>query len=509
LKTELIEQFGNMLFEHFDLIPQPIGVVDLQGSFIFINKAFEREYGLKNELFQGKSIFDFALSDNHKLFAKSYFKKMVDKKINPGIIPAMGISWEYLKTGDDLLGFIFIVNKTNQNVLNPNHTEESLQDNPSGNLNQKLLRSNFELNYTKKLLELVLKNAKIGIWKYNFKTKVSQYDEVCSHIFGFDPSYPGTKIRWKERVVSEFQGYITNSIMAYTKGKAPEFDVQYKFKKLDGTIIWIREKGEIVETDEAGEPLLLLGSVRDITPQKDFEELLIKAKEDAEKASNLKSELISTVNHELRTPLTIILGMTETIMIQEKDKEKGQFLNQIYDSANRLLELINDILDLSKIESHSMFIQKKPLKLGFFIHDYFSGIKIQADAKNLQTVFIIETDVPSKIKTDKMKLMQILNNLFGNALKYTQKGVIGLRVSLSKKNIVFSIFDSGIGIPQKELPKIFDRFYQVDASNRRRYKGTGLGLSIVKNLIEIMGGTISVLSTEGKGSCFIFTLPID
>jgi len=270
----------------------------------------------------------------------------------------------------------------------------------------------------------------------------------------------------------------------------------------------VRERGEIVEKDENGGPLLLLGSVRDITAQKEFEELLIKAKEDAEKASNLKSELISTVNHELRTPLTIILGMTETIMIQEKDADKKQFLKQIYDSANRLLELINDILDLSKIESHSMHIQKKPIKLSNFLHEYFSGIKIQADAKKLQTVFIIENEVPKQIKTDKTKLIQILNNLFGNALKYTNKGLIGLRVSVSGKYITFAVFDSGIGIPQKDIEKIFERFYQVDGSNKRKFGGTGLGLSIVKNLIEIMGGTISVYSTQGKGTCFKFEIPI-
>jgi hypothetical protein len=357
-------------------------------------------------------------------------------------------------------------------------------------------------------LELVLQNAKIGIWKYNFKTQVSQYDKVCQQIFGFDPSYPGAKIRWKERVVDEFKGYITNSVMSYTKGEIPEYDIQYQFRRLDGKIIWIKEKGEIVETDEKGSPKLLLGSVRDITPQKDFEELLIKAKEDAEKASQLKSELISNVNHELRTPLTIILGMTETIIISEEDEDKRRFLKQIYDSANRLLEMINDILDLSKLENKSIPIQKKKIDIKKFLYDYIAGIKIQADSQKLKTLAIIENDVPKTITVDKTKLMQILNNLFGNALKYTKKGEIGLRVSRNKNKIVFSIFDSGVGIPKKDLEKVFERFYQVDSSNRKKHKGTGLGLSIVKSLVEIMGGTISVYSSEGKGTCFKFSIPI-
>jgi signal transduction histidine kinase len=200
--------------------------------------------------------------------------------------------------------------------------------------------------------------------------------------------------------------------------------------------------------------------------------------------------------------------MTETIIISEEDEDKRRFLKQIYDSANRLLEMINDILDLSKLENKSIPIQKKKIDIKKFLYDYIAGIKIQADSQKLKTLAIIENDVPKTITVDKTKLMQILNNLFGNALKYTKKGEIGLRVSRNKNKIVFSIFDSGVGIPKKDLEKVFERFYQVDSSNRKKHKGTGLGLSIVKSLVEIMGGTISVYSSEGKGTCFKFSIPI-
>ena len=509
MRKELLECFGPSLFEHYDLLPQSLGIVDLKAHFVFVNKAFEKQFGLKKETVEGQSAFDFCINEKHKREAEAFFKQMKSGKALPETLPDIDVNWQSLKNGEEIIGFLFIVNRINhdhKNDSSKNRTTNKKRTKES--LNQELLKSNFELKYTKKLLELVLQNAKIGIWKYNFKTKVSQYDEVCQQIFGYDPSYPGAKIRWKERVVSEFQGYITNSIMAYTKGKIPEFDVQYQFRRLDGKIIWIKEKGEIVKTDEKGSPKLLLGSVRDITPQKDFEELLIKAKEDAEKASQLKSELISNVNHELRTPLTIILGMTETIMFSEEDEDKKRFLKQIYDSANRLLDLINDILDLSKLENKHIPVHKKKIHLKHFLYDYVAGIKIQADSQKLKTLAIIENDVPKQITVDKTKLLQILNNLFGNALKYTKKGEIGLRVSRNQNKIVFSIFDSGVGIPQKDLEKVFERFYQVDSSNRKKHKGTGLGLSIVKNLVEIMRGSISVYSTQGKGTCFIFELPI-
>ena len=503
LKKELIQRYGLTLFEHYDLLPQSLGIVDLKGHFVFVNKTFEKHFGLKNEDVVGLPALNFCFNEKHRREAETLFEQMKSGQALPGVLPKTEVTWDYLKNGEEIIGFLFLVNHNNEAPeasINQNRTNESL--------NRELLKSNFELKYTKKLLELVLKNSKIGIWKYNFKTKVSQYDEVCQQIFGFDPSYPGAKIRWKERVVDEFKGYITNSIMSYTKGKIPEYDIQYQFRRLDGKIIWIKEKGEIVETDEKGSPKLLLGSVRDITPQKDFEELLIKAKEDAEKASQLKSELISNVNHELRTPLTIILGMTETIMISDEDEDKKRFLEQIYNSANRLLDMINDILDLSKLENKSIPVHKKKIDLKNFLYDYVAGIKIQADSQKLKTLAIIENDVPKQITVDKTKLLQILNNLFGNALKYTKKGEIGLRVSRNQNKVVFSVFDSGVGIPQKDLEKVFERFYQVDSSNRKKHKGTGLGLSIVKNLVEIMRGSISVYSTQGKGTCFIFELPI-
>lgn len=374
-------------------------------------------------------------------------------------------------------------------------------------LNKILIERNFELNYTKKLLEMVLKSAKMGISKYNLRKNTSQYDDVCSTIFGYDPS-SGTDMPWLGQVLDEYKEYVLSTVFDYCGSVIPEYDVQYQFRRPDGKIIWIHEKGEIVEYDDEGRPLLLLGSVKDITAQKEFERLLVKAKEDAEKVSVLKSDLVSNVNHELRTPLTIIMGLTETMLMSEQDPDKQRFLNQIFESSNRLLELISDVLDLSKIESGSKMLKQTKTQIRAFIRNYFSDIQIQAEKKKLKTRYMVDKDVPVYIKIDQGKLIQIMNNLFGNALKYTEKGQIGIRISLEKDNIAFYIFDTGIGIPSKDQKKVFDRFHQVDSSIRRKYNGTGLGLSIVKELINLMSGRISVTSIVGKGSCFKFTLPL-
>lgn len=386
-----------------------------------------------------------------------------------------------------------------------NHLE--IQKRHMEELNMNLIESNFELNYTKKLLEIVLRNARVGISKYDIKSQKSHYDEVCETIFGYNPSY-GTNDPWVDHVIEEDKEMIFDILFDYKGNIIPEYDVQYRFIRPDGKIVWIQEKGEIVEYDKNGIPTILLGSVRDITPQKEFEELLIKAKEDAQKASKLKTDLVSNINHELRTPLTIIMGMAETVMLTEEEPDKKKFLKQIVESSKRLLVLINDILDMSKIESGSVCLSPSLITLRPFLKNYFFGIEAQAKKKGIKTLFIVDKSAPIKFNIDKNKLVQIMNNIFGNSLKYTEKGYIGLRVTFQKEQVIFYLFDTGIGIPQKYQEKIFERFYQIDGSSRRKFGGTGLGLSIVKELIDLLKAEIKIISEKGKGTTFRITFPI-
>ena len=203
------------------------------------------------------------------------------------------------------------------------------------------------------------------------------------------------------------------------------------------------------------------------------------------------------------------MGMAETVMISEEDGEKKKFLNQIVESSKRLLELINDILDLSKIESGSITLSPADTTLRPFLRNYFFGIDDQAKKKGLKTLFIVDKTVPIKFNIDKNKLVQIMNNIFGNSLKYTEKGYIGLRVTRNNEQIIFYLFDTGIGIPKKHIEKIFQRFYQIDGSSRRKFGGTGLGLSIVKELADLMNAKIEVISEKGKGTTFKIAFSIE
>ncbi len=377
----------------------------------------------------------------------------------------------------------------------------------SEHLNTIILRANKDLKATQKLLEYVLKNARVGIWRWHFKEKTSYYDDVSQGIFGFNPSYPNGTVKLFPKIHPEDRRYVMSVMRDYKAGIIPEYDIRYRVIRPDSRIVWIQENGEIVEYDKDGNLELFIGSIRDITPQREFEELLIKARDDAQKANNLKTDLIANVNHELRTPLTVIIGLAETLVDIEADSQKKHFLNKILASSQRLLRLIGEVLHLSNIENGHLTVRKSKFDVHDYLRDYFIAIKSQAEKKSLDAFLDIDTSVEKDVYMDPNKLRLLLNNLFSNALKFTEEGEIGLIVTMDPEKIYFEVYDTGIGIPKEKRARIFDRFYQIDASSIRNYGGTGLGLAIVKELSEKMGGDILVEDYEKGGTRFIISLP--
>ena len=282
----------------------------------------------------------------------------------------------------------------------------------------------------------------------------------------------------------------------------------YRFIRPDGSIAWVIGQA-VPEKDVNGKVIGYIGTITDITERKKVQELQ-EAVMKAESADRLKSAFLATMSHELRTPLNSIIGFTGILlqrMVGPLSDEQAKQLHMIQGSAAHLLNLINDVLDISKIEAGQMPVASEPFDYTDTIENCLAKVKPMAEKKGLQ---IIET-IPFKsleITSDRRRVEQILLNLLSNAVKFTEHGSVQLDCSIKRNTLITRVIDTGIGIRKEDLILLFKPFSQVETGLTRQYEGTGLGLSICQHLIELLGGKISVKSEPGKGSEFSFTLPL-
>ncbi len=246
---------------------------------------------------------------------------------------------------------------------------------------------------------------------------------------------------------------------------------------------------------------------------------LIRAKEKAETANHARNKFITNISHELRTPLNGVIGMTELVLCTDLTEDQNECLQMVQTSARSLLAIINDVLEFAAIEGNDVKVETLEMNLNRVVHEAAETFVIKAEDKSLNLEVKIDADIPAMVEGDPMRLRQIIFILVGNAIKFTEKGGVSVKVKRNNGHtemearetkgiwIDFCVDDSGIGIPEDKLTDIFNSFTQADGSYTRRYNGTGLGLTICAGLVKLLGGELKVESTEGKGSSFSFSLP--
>lgn len=267
-------------------------------------------------------------------------------------------------------------------------------------------------------------------------------------------------------------------------------------------------KTKVPLLDERGKPYALIGLATDISELKALQQELSLAKDEAERLMKVKSEFLANMSHEIRTPLNAILGLAK---IGERDSHEGEsrrLFGQVLSSGQHLLGLLNDILDFSKLEAGKLAIEKRHFSLTDAVRDVERWVLEQAQMKNLAFTVQLENKLPAWVEGDSLRLKQILLNILSNAIKFTQQGGVNMMVKRFGQDVCFEVSDTGIGMSEQQLARLFSPFEQADSSTTRRFGGTGLGLAISYSLAKLMDGEISVSSEEGKGSIFSVCLPL-
>ncbi|HHL34819.1 MAG TPA: PAS domain S-box protein, partial [Desulfobulbaceae bacterium] len=361
-------------------------------------------------------------------------------------------------------------------------------------------------------LELIVEHAGAGI-AYVKGRKILGVNEAAANIIGF----PIEQLLLKDTSIL-FPGdgeYEQFGLVYYPELRRGNIvDVEFQSKNGKGEEIWVRLTGQAVDRnalDEKGAVWI----IQDMTAVHEYQNQLEEARKQAEEASRYKSNFLANMSHEIRTPMNAIIGMTRLVQETDLDPLQKKYVSRIETSSTMLLGLLNGILDFSKIEAGQLLLEEQPFLLETLLDNVYSTMIGLARDKQLTLLIDRDENVPDAFIGDAVRLGQILINLVGNGIKFTDQGEVGIHVSLdedtsTEERVVlhFAVSDTGIGIPEDKQRRLFQSFQQADSSISRRYGGTGLGLAISRQLVQLMGGEISLTSTEGLGSTFSFTIAL-
>ena len=361
--------------------------------------------------------------------------------------------------------------------------------------------------------EPALAAGDVGVWDWDLGTDSIYFSPTWFRILGYEPGeLPSTATSWTDNIHPDDLMEAYRRIQEHLEGKTERYVHPHRLRHKRGHHLWVEARGRAVR-DGAGKASRLVGTLTGIEQVKRLEAELRGARAEAEAAIRAKAEFLAAVSHEIRTPMNGIIGITQLLLDSGLEKNQHHYAEAVMGSANELMTIINDILDISKLEAGRLEIEATPLALADLVSDVVEQLAPRAREKALEISEFVAPELDQPLLGDPRRLRQILLNLTANAVKFTEAGEIAIEAlagerSASGLTLILEVSDTGIGIPPDASESLFARFVQGDGSTARRYGGTGLGLAISRELAELMGGTISVDSAPGSGSRFTVTLPM-
>ncbi|GAB3958432.1 PAS domain-containing protein [Spirosoma harenae] len=475
--------------------------VDLSGKIFWANEGFQQLTQYKFNQVSGKTLFDICQGQ----YTDATSRVTVDNAFNKGQSFALeGIyyrqdkSWFWARiSGQPIIDkqqavtqYFFIVEDISQEKIVQRQLKE----------------------YEEKL-RMALTNVGDNYWEHDFRTQKTYFSNPTNRLLGF-PIDESTDLAslWWHQVHPADRPMLEENDNMYRAGLRTQHAIEYRMIHNDGSIKWVLDRGVVTEQDAAGKPLKIIGTHINITHQKELEIALKVAKEAAEESTRSKELFLANMSHEIRTPMNAIMGMSNQLKKTSLTEQQQFYLNTIQAASDNLLVIINDILDLSKIEAGKLIIEQ----IGFEPHQLIKKViqimSHRAEEKGLLfTNSFFDTRTAPVLVGDPHRLTQILLNLISNAIKFTDKGSVDIRCQVieedaTQQTIRASVQDTGIGMDEEFVRTIFQTFSQEDTSITRRFGGTGLGMSICKNLVDLMGGQIEVNSQKQVGTTVSFCI---
>jgi len=368
-----------------------------------------------------------------------------------------------------------------------------------------------ELRESSQRLDIALEGANLGVWDWNMLTNEVVYSDQWARILGYEPE--------ELRAFSNSSGLlihpgdlarVADHTTACLSGSIPAYGIDLRFKTKSGEYKWVLASGRVVERLPDGRPSKLIGIQFDINDRKLADQERERLIRELRETARFKDEFLATMSHELRTPLNAMIGLLGIVLMGNRvaDTDKNMIVRARANSE-RLLNLINNILDISRMEAGRLEIVPSNVDMRSMVAKVERDLAVLAEQKKLALRIEIDPEMPTTLRVDEDAVNKILINLVGNAVKFTKKGHVIVRIAQREDALRIEVQDSGIGIPVHQREIIFDSFRQADGSTTRQYGGSGLGLSIVRNLCRAMDGSIRVESEVGIGSTFLVSLPLE